>query len=94
MIPDTIRCTRERAHKYGADAVIAQKEAAVIAAGPLPDSIDDCSEQLLRALLQLQHARDARRRYFRELTALDDLMGSTPSPFAALGDASKRKTAA
>lgn len=85
MISDTIRSMRQRAHLYGADAVIAQKEAAVLAAGPLPDSIDDCSEQLLRALLQLQHAKQARRRYFRELAAIDTLTGNTPSPFAGLG---------
>jgi hypothetical protein len=85
MIPDTIRCTRERAHQYGADAVILEKEAAALAAGPLPDNIDDCDEDQLRAILQLQHARDARRRYFRELAAIDEMTGNTPSPFAGLG---------
>jgi hypothetical protein len=84
MIPDNIRCIRERAHIAGAEALIAQKEAAVIAAGPLPASIDDCTEELLRAILQLQHAREARRRYFREMVALDTLTGNTPSPFAGL----------
>lgn len=84
MISDTIRCARERAYLYGADAVIAQKEAAVLAAGPLPYSIDDCSEQLLRALLQLQHAKESRRRYYRELEAINRLLGRDTAHFEGL----------
>lgn len=33
----------------------------------------------------LEAAKSARRRYFRELTAVDDLGGHSPSPFAHLG---------
>ena len=84
MIPDNIRCARERAHLYGADAVILEKEADRLAPGPLPATIDDCTEDQLRALLLAQRAHDARRRYFRELVALDTLTGNTPSPFAGL----------
>lgn len=84
MIPDTIRCTRKRAHQYGADAVILEKQVDALAAGPLPTTIDDCSEEQLRALLLAQQAHDARRRYFRELVALDTLTGNKPSPFAGL----------
>lgn len=32
-----------------------------------------------------QRAHDARRRYFRELAAIDTLTGNTPSPFEELG---------
>lgn len=85
MIPDTVRCARERAHQYGADAVILEKRADALAAGPLPATIDDCTEDQLRALLLAQQSRDARRRYFRELAAIDVMTGNTPSPFAGLG---------
>jgi hypothetical protein len=85
MIPDTIRCTRERAHIAGAEAVILEKRADALAPGPPPATIDDCTEDQLRALLLAQQAHDARRRYFRELIALDTLTGNTPSPFAGLG---------
>lgn len=85
MIPETIRCARERAHLYGADAVIMDKEADKLAPGPLPASIDDCTEDQLRAVLLAQQAKAARRRYFRELAAIDVMMGHGPSPFAGLG---------
>ena len=85
MICDHIRCARERAHLQGADAVILEKEADQLAPGPLPATIDDCTEDQLRALLLAQQAHDARRRYFRELAAIDVLTGNTPSPFAELG---------
>lgn len=85
MISDTIRSMRQRAHLYGADAVILEKEADKLAIGPLPETIDDCTEDQLRALLLAQQAHDARRRYFRELAAIDMLTGNTPSPFAELG---------
>lgn len=85
MIPDNIRCARERAHLYGADWVILEKEADKLAPGPLPESIDDCTEDQLRALLLAQEAHHARRRYFRELATIDGLMGRTSSPFAELG---------
>ena len=85
MIPDTIRCMRDRAHQYGADAVILEKEANQLLNGPLPESVDDCSDDQLRAVLLAQEAQQARRRYYRELAALDALMGWTPSPFAELG---------
>ena len=85
MIPDSVRCAQERAHQYGADWVILTKEADQLAPGPLPATINDCTEDQLRALLLAQQARDARRRYFRELAAIDVMTGNTPSPFAGLG---------
>ena len=85
MIPDSVRCARERAHLFGADAVILTKEADRLAPGPLPATIDKCTEDQLRALLLAQQAHDARRRYFRELVAIDVMTGNTPSPFADLG---------
>lgn len=85
MIPDNIRCAQERAHLYGADWVILEKRADALAPGPLPATIDDCTEDQLRALLLAQQAHDARRRYFRELVTLDTLTGNLPSPFAGLG---------
>lgn len=84
MIPETIRCARERAHLYGADAVIMDKEADRLAP-TLPADLDDCTEDQLRAVLLSQQAKAARRRYFRELAAIDVLMGHGPSPFAGLG---------
>lgn len=85
MNPNIIRCINERAHLYGADAVIMDKEADKLAPGPLPASIDDCTDDQLRALLLARQAQNARRRYFRELAAIDVLMGHGPSPFAGLG---------
>lgn len=85
MIPETIRCARERAHLYGADALILEKEADRLAPGPLPADLDDCTEDQLRAVLLSQQAKAARRRYFRELAAIDVMMGHGPSPFAGLG---------
>lgn len=85
MISDTIRCMRERAHIAGAEAVILEKEADALLAGQFPESVDDCDENQLRAILLHQQAKDSRRRYFRELAALDALMGWTPSPFEGLG---------
>lgn len=37
----------------------------------------------IRAMQQRTH--DARRRYFRELAAIDTLTGNTPSPLEGLG---------
>ena len=84
MISDTIRCARERAYLYGADAVILEKEANRLIGGPLPGLIDDCSEDQLRALLLAQEAKHARRRYYRELEAINRLMGRETSHFAGL----------
>lgn len=84
MISDIIRCARERAHQYGADAVILEKEADKLAAGPLPATIDDCSEDQLRALLLAQQANIARRRYYRELEAINRLLGHDTAHFAGL----------
>ena len=84
MISDTIRCARERAYLYGADAVILEKEANRLIGGPLPGLIDDCSEDQLRALLLAQEAKHARRRYFRELEAINRLMGHDTAHFEGL----------
>lgn len=85
MIPDNIRCARERAYFYGADWVILAKEASRLAPDPLPDDLDDCSDDQLRAVLLLGQALAARARYFRELVTIDALTGNLPSPFAGLG---------
>lgn len=69
----TITTVRDRAHLAGAEWVIATKEAEVLAAYPA-----------IAAALQVC-ATEARGRYFRELVALDELTGNTPSPFAGLG---------
>lgn len=53
---------RSRAHEYGAQAVILEKEAAAL----------------------LTQAAEAKRRYFRELEAVD-LLGGHTSVFGALG---------
>lgn len=73
MTPDTIRDARDRAHLAGAEWVVATKEAEALAAFPaITAALSAC-------------AADARTRYFRELTAIDELLGWTPSPFAELG---------
>ena len=82
---NVIHCIRDRAHLAGADAVIFEKEADALAPGPLPATIDDCTDNQLRALLLATQAHKARQRYFRELEAIDILQGNSPSPFAGLG---------
>lgn len=84
-VPHAIRCARERAHLYGADAVILEKQADALAPGPLPATVHDCTENQLRALLLAMQAQQCRRRYFRELEAIDLLLGRGPSSFAELG---------
>lgn len=69
------QCACRRAHLYGAQAVILEKEADALAAGPVPATIDDCTEAQLRALLLAQEAHHAKRRYFRELETCDLLGG-------------------
>lgn len=73
MTSDTILRTRESAHLAGAEWVIARKESETLSAYPA----------VAAALITI--AAEARGRYFRELTALDELTGRTPSPFAELG---------
>jgi hypothetical protein len=64
---------RDQAHVSGAEWVVARKEAEALAAFPaVATALQDC-------------AAAARRRYFRELAALDALTGNTPSPFVELG---------
>ena len=60
-----------RAHLYGAEALILEKQAA-----SLPEGAD--RNDVLAA------ASAAKRRYYRELAASDNL-GGHPSPFTALG---------
>lgn len=57
------RGARQRAHRFGADALIMEKDAAAL----------------------LKKAADAKRRYFREMAAVDLLDGVCPSPFEELG---------
>lgn len=82
-----IDCITRRAHLAGADAVILEKRSDAIAAkaGRIPDSILDANPDHLEAISCAIAAHHARRRYFRELTALDILQGNTPSPFEQLG---------
>ena len=84
LILNPVRCARARAHLYGADAVILEKEADKLADGPLPATIDDCTDDQLRALLLAQQANHARRRYFRELETIDILLGHHNPHVAAL----------
>lgn len=63
-------CTA-RAHVYGAEALILEKQAAALPEGEDPGSL-------------LYAAAAAKRRYYRELAASDTL-GGHPSPFAVLG---------
>ena len=81
---NVIHCIRDRAHLAGAESVILEKEADALAEGPLPATIHDCSEDQLRALLLAQQANVARRRYFRELEAINILMGRDHAHFAGL----------
>ena len=79
-----IHCIRDRAHLAGAESVILEKEADALAAGPLPATIHDCSENQLRALLIAIQAHKARQRYFRELEAINILLGHDTVHFAGL----------
>lgn len=68
-----IHAIRDQAHLAGAEWVVARKEAEALTAFPaVAAALQGC-------------AADARRRYFRELVAIDELTGNTPSPFAGLG---------
>ena len=79
-----IHCIRDRAHLAGAESVILEKKADALADGPLPATIHDCSEDQLRAVLLAQQANIARRRYFRELEAINILLGHDTAHFAGL----------
>lgn len=77
----------QRAHLYGARSIELGRQADALAAsaGPPPASISEANEAQLRAYALAQEAHQARRRYFRELEAVDLLGGHSGSPFAALG---------
>lgn len=79
-------CITARAHLYGAEALILEREADALAAkaGQAQGAIQDASPDQLRALSLAQQAHHARRRYFRELEAAD-LLGGHSSPFGELG---------
>ena len=79
---NTIHCMRDRAHLAGAEAVILEKEADTIAQSA-GEHFNNGHLQTCMALLTQAHK--ARQRYFRELEAIDILLGDGPSPFAALG---------
>ena len=81
---NVIHCIRDRAHLAGAESVILEKEADVLAEGPLPATIDDCTDDQLRALLIATQAHKARQRYFRELEAINILLGHDTAHFAGL----------
>jgi hypothetical protein len=61
-VPAPLRCAVERAHMFGAEAVILAR-----CVNSSPDQIDA-----------------VRRRYFRELEAIDLMLGIYPSPFSSL----------
>jgi hypothetical protein len=85
---NVIHCIRDRAHLAGADAVILDKEAHALLssiAEQLPDDIDDCNDIQLRAALIATQAHKARQRYFRELQAINILLGRDHAHFAGLG---------
>jgi len=71
---------------YGAEALILEKEADALAerSGPATATIQDANPFHLEALSRAQLAHQARRRYFRELEAVD-LLGGHSSPFRELG---------
>lgn len=72
MTPDLTlaqcHAARDRAHIAGAEWVIARKDA------------EAANDLAVAADLSIT-AAEARRRYFRELEAIDLLLGFTPSPF-------------
>jgi hypothetical protein len=74
-----------RAHLYGAEAVILEKEADQLASasGQAPESIAVATADQIRALSLAQQAQQARRRYFRELEAVD-LLGGHSNAFTRL----------
>lgn len=78
-------CIAARAHLYGAEALILEKEADKLAAdaGSAPESIVTANPDQIRALSLAQQAQQARRRYFRELEAVD-LLGGHSSAFGGL----------
>ena len=81
---NVIHCARDRAHLAGAESVILEKEADKLAEGPLPATIHECTEDQLRAVLIATQAHKARQRYFRELEAINILMGRDHAHFAGL----------
>lgn len=82
-----IHCAQVRAHLAGAESLILEREADALAnaAGPPPLSIEHATPNQLKALQLATRAHNARRRYFRELEAIDLLLGRSPSPFGPLG---------
>lgn len=75
-----------RAHLYGAEALILEKQAdsLVAGAGPSPSTFDQANDVQREAFWLASKAQNARRRYFRELEAVD-LLGGHSSPFGELG---------
>jgi hypothetical protein len=79
-------CIAARAHLYGAEAVILEKEASSLAAGtgPAPATFDQENDVQREAFWLAHKAQQARRRYFRELEAVD-LLGGHSGAFGELG---------
>lgn len=80
------RNTTARAHLYGAEAVILEKEATDLARAEIREHSNRFQLHIPELLSrpEYQQAQQARRRYFRELEAVD-LLGGYPSFFGALG---------
>lgn len=75
-----------RAHLYGADAVILEKEATDLALAEIRDHSNRFQLHIPELLNrpEYQQGQEARRRYFRELESVD-LLGGHDSPFGVLG---------
>lgn len=69
LIP-IVHCITARAHLAGAEAAELEREARRLRAAA--DQLDSAAKQ-------------ARKRYFRELESSDTLLKQTPSPFTKLG---------
>lgn len=79
-------CATRRAHLYGAEAVILEKQAEDLARTEIREHSNRFQLHIPELLSrpEYQQAQAAKRRYFRELEAVD-LLGGYPSFFGALG---------
>lgn len=80
------RNTTARAHLYGAEAVILEKQAEDLARTEIREHSNRFQLHIPELLnrSEYQQAQEARRRYFRELESVD-LLGGHDSPFGVLG---------
>jgi hypothetical protein len=80
------RNTTARAHLYGAEAVILDKQATDLALAEIREHSNRFQLHIPELLNRPEYRRgqEARRRYYRELEAVD-LLGGCDSPFGVLG---------